>query len=284
MKESLFSRAVLWLVFLFLLGPFAIVVLAGFSGGETLAFPPESYSLRWILEVWSAPEFRRAFQTSLEIGLIATVIALLLGIPVAYAFSRMPPPGIGAIRQILTSPLIIPAILVGLGLLQNIGIYSNRIQRLQDVPEGAKVSVANDPVNQGRGLLLLQKAGLIKLRQGNAVGASVNDVVENPKKLRFYEIEGPQLIHSLQDVDLAVVCPSYFVNAGKKEQASRALLYSGIDETFYAMGFVARKDRAQDPKIARFIKLFQQSAKVREVVSARFNNDPKLYTLPWKTP
>ena len=174
--------------------------------------------------------------------------------------------------------------LVGLGLLQNIGIYSNRIQRLQDVPEGAKVSVANDPVNQGRGLLLLQKAGLIKLRQGNAVGASVNDVVENPKKLRFYEIEGPQLIHSLQDVDLAVVWPSYFVNAGKKEQASRALLYSGIDETFYAMGFVARKDRAQDPKIARFIKLFQQSAKVREVVSARFNNDPKLYTLPWKTP
>ncbi|MEG2961294.1 MAG: ABC transporter permease, partial [Janthinobacterium sp.] len=79
MKESLFSRAVLWLVFLFLLGPFAIVVLAGFSGGETLAFPPESYSLRWIIEVWSAPEFRRAFQTSLEIGLIATVIALLLG-------------------------------------------------------------------------------------------------------------------------------------------------------------------------------------------------------------
>ncbi len=174
--------------------------------------------------------------------------------------------------------------LVGLGLLQNIGIYSNRIQRLQDVPDGAKVSVANDPVNQGRGLLLLQKAGLIKLRQGNAVGASVNDVVENPKKLRFYEIEGPQLIHSLQDVDLAVVWPSYFVNAGKKEQASRALLYSGIDDSFYAMGFVARKDKAQDPKIARFVQLFQQSPKVREVVSARFNNDPKLYTLPWKTP
>ncbi|WCM88626.1 MetQ/NlpA family ABC transporter substrate-binding protein [Acidovorax sp. NCPPB 3576] len=174
--------------------------------------------------------------------------------------------------------------LVGLGLLQNIGIYSNRIQRLQDVPEGAKVSVANDPVNQGRGLLLLQKAGLIKLRQGNAVGASVNDVVENPKKLRFYEIEGPQLIHSLQDVDLAVVWPSYFVNAGKKEQASRALLYSGIDDSFYAMGFVARKDKVQDPKIARFVQLFQQSRKVREVVSARFNNDPQLYTLPWKTP
>ncbi len=174
--------------------------------------------------------------------------------------------------------------MVGLGLLQNVGLYSNRIQRLQDVPVGAKVAVANDPVNQGRGLLLLQQAGLIKLRQGKAVGASLNDVAENPKKLRFYEIEGPQLIHSLQDVDLAVVWPSYFVNAGRKEQASRALLYSGIDNSFYAMGFVARKDRAQDPKITRFVQLFQHSPKVREVVSASFNNDPQLYTLPWKTP
>src|SRR5471030_2739593 len=125
MKQSLLSRLMLWLVFLFLLGPFAIVVLAGFSGGETMVFPPPSYSLRWIFEVWAAPEFRRAFQTSLEIGLIATVVALALGIPVAYAFSRMPPPGIGVIRQVLTSPLIIPAILVGLGLLNHLVLTIN---------------------------------------------------------------------------------------------------------------------------------------------------------------
>ncbi|VFR55613.1 Methionine ABC transporter substrate-binding protein [plant metagenome] len=124
--------------------------------------------------------------------------------------------------------------MVGLGLLQNIGIYSNRIKRLEDVPEGARVSLANDPVNQGRGLLLLQKAGLITLR------------------------------------------------GGKAEQASQALLYSGIDDTFYAMGFVARTDRADAPKIARFVSLFQSSPKVRAVIAARFGNDPKLYTLPWR--
>jgi putative spermidine/putrescine transport system permease protein len=119
MKEGLFSRAMLWLVFLFLLGPFVIVFLAGFSAGDTLAFPPASYSLRWIGEVLVADEFQRAFRTSLEIGLLATAIALLLGVPVAYAMSRMPPPGMGAIKQILTSPLIIPAMLVGLGLLRH---------------------------------------------------------------------------------------------------------------------------------------------------------------------
>ncbi|EGI77719.1 MetQ/NlpA family ABC transporter substrate-binding protein [Hylemonella gracilis] len=170
---------------------------------------------------------------------------------------------------------------VGLGLLQNIGIYSSRHKRLADVPNKAKVAVANDPVNQGRGLLLLQKAGLIKLRRGEAVGATVHDVIENPKQLQFFEIEGPQLIRSLDDLDLVVVWPSYFFNAGKKEQASQALLYSGIADTFYAMGFVARSDKAKDAKIAKFVSLFQNSARVREVIASRFNNDAKLYTLPW---
>jgi putative spermidine/putrescine transport system permease protein len=119
MKQGGFSRAMLWLVMAFLLGPFLIVFLAGFSGGETLVFPPPSYSMRWIIEVLVTEEFQRAFSTSLEIGLLATVIALLLGVPVAYAMSRMPPPGMAVIKQILTSPLIIPAMLVGLGLLRH---------------------------------------------------------------------------------------------------------------------------------------------------------------------
>lgn len=172
--------------------------------------------------------------------------------------------------------------LIGLGLLQNIGIYSDRIQSLDAVPEQAKVSVANDPVNQGRGLLLLQKAGLIKLRHGENPGARVDDVVDNPKRLQFFEIEGPQLIHSLQDVDLAVVWPSYFVNAGKKEQAGKALLYSGIADTFYAMGFAARSDRAAEPKLRKFVELYQNSPEVRRVIDDRFDGNASLYTLPWK--
>ncbi len=108
MRQGLFPRVVLWAVMLFLLGPFMIVFLAGFSGGQTLAFPPPSYSLRWISTVLQADEFGQAFTTSLEIGLLATVIALLLGVPVAYAMSRTPPPCMGVIKQVLTSPLIIP--------------------------------------------------------------------------------------------------------------------------------------------------------------------------------
>ncbi len=171
---------------------------------------------------------------------------------------------------------------IGLGLLQNIGLYSNKHQSLAQVPDGATVSLPNDPVNQGRGLLLLQKAGLLTLRHGLDTGATINDVVGNPKKLKLVEIEGPQLIHSLPDVDLAVVWPSYFVSAGRKADAGKALAYSGIADTFYAMGFVTRQDRANDPALQQFVELFQQSQAVRSTIDDRFDHNPNLYTLPWQ--
>lgn len=171
---------------------------------------------------------------------------------------------------------------VGLGLLQNIGLYSNKYTALADVPNKAKVSIPNDPVNQGRALLLLQKVGLVKLRNGLDTNARLDDVIENPKQLQLVEIEGPQLIHSLPDVDLAVVWPSYFVNAGKKEQAGKALAYSGIADTFYAMGFVAKKDRVNDPALQTFVQLFQNSPAVKAVIAERFDHNNNLYTLPWQ--
>ncbi|WP_316682437.1 MetQ/NlpA family ABC transporter substrate-binding protein [Ralstonia flaminis] len=170
---------------------------------------------------------------------------------------------------------------VGIGVLGNIGLYSSKIKRLADLKDGARVAVANDPVNQGRGLLLLQKAGLIKLRDGVGARGTLNDVVANPKKLKFVEIEGPQLVRALDDVDLAQGYPAHFVNAGKADIAGAGLLYSGIDDEYFAIRFVARRDNAGDPRIARFIKLYQESPAVQQQIHTSYANDDKLYTLPW---
>lgn len=170
---------------------------------------------------------------------------------------------------------------VAVGLLTNIGLYSTRIKRFDELKDGARVGVANDPVNQGRGLLLLEKAGLIKLRDGVGARGSVNDVVANPKKLKFVEIEGPQLVRALDDLDLAQGYPSHFVNAGKPQIAGNALLYSGIDDVYFAIRFVSRQDNARDPRIARFIQIYQNSPAVREQIDASLVHNAKLYTLPW---
>lgn len=170
---------------------------------------------------------------------------------------------------------------VGVGLLPNIGLYSTRIKRFDELKDGARIGVANDPVNQGRGLELVQKAGLIKLRDGVGSRGSVNDIVSNPKKFKFVEIEGPQLVRALDDLDLAQGYPAHYVNAGKPQIAGSALLYSGIDDLAFAIRFVSRQDNAKDARVLRFVKLYQDSAAVRKQIDASFANDAKLYSLPW---
>ncbi|GJG94905.1 MetQ/NlpA family ABC transporter substrate-binding protein [Cupriavidus pauculus] len=170
---------------------------------------------------------------------------------------------------------------VATGVLSNIGLYSNRVKRFEDLKDGARVGVANDPVNQGRGLLLLQKAGLIKLRDGVGAKGSVNDIVGNPKKLKLIEVEGPQLVRALDDVDLAQGYPAHFVNAGKPQVAGAGLLYSGIDDTYFAIRFVTRDDNAADPRVARFVRIYQDSPAVRKQLASSFADNAKLYSLPW---
>jgi D-methionine transport system substrate-binding protein len=169
----------------------------------------------------------------------------------------------------------------GLGVLPNIGLFSYKIKSFAELKEGAKVGVASDPVNQGRGLALLEKAGLIKLKDGVGARGTVNDIVSNPKKLRIAEVEGPQLVRAIDDLDLAQGIPAHFVSAGKPQVASSGLLYTGASDDYFAIRFVTRKDNANDPRIKTFVKVFQESRAVREQVHKLFAGDAKLYTLAW---
>ncbi|WP_418514839.1 MetQ/NlpA family ABC transporter substrate-binding protein [Delftia sp. PS-11] len=173
---------------------------------------------------------------------------------------------------------------VATGLLPNIGLYSLKVRRFDELKEGARVGVANDPVNQGRGLLLLEKAGLIQLREGKGPRAGLDDIVANPRRLRFVEIEGPQLVRALDDVDLAQGYPAHFVNAGRPQVAGNALLYSGTDDVYYAIRFVARQDNAQDPRIAQFVRIYQTSEAVQARIHQSFAANDRLYSLPWRKP
>ncbi|HYQ38649.1 MAG TPA: MetQ/NlpA family ABC transporter substrate-binding protein [Pseudomonas sp.] len=169
---------------------------------------------------------------------------------------------------------------VGLGILSNIGLYSTRIKSFAELKDGARVAVANDPVNQGRGLLLLQSAGLVKLREGVGSHARLSDIVANPKHLKLVEIEGPQLVRAIDDVDLAQGYPAHLVAAGTLDPGS-ALLFSGVDDVYYAIRFVAREDNAADPRLQQFIRLYQESPAVRVQIKKSNADNERLYTLPW---
>jgi putative spermidine/putrescine transport system permease protein len=118
-RISLPALAMLVAALIFLLGPFVVVFVAGFSGDETLAFPPKSYSWRWMAQVFTVEAFQRSFVTSLVVGVGSTLGALALGVPVAYALARHKLPGEEIVRTLLTLPLVVPAIIVGLALLNH---------------------------------------------------------------------------------------------------------------------------------------------------------------------
>ena len=170
---------------------------------------------------------------------------------------------------------------VGTGTLANIGLYSLKHKSFDEIPQNGTVAIANDPVNQGRGLLLLQKAGLIKLKDGVGFKGTLDDIVENPKNLSFTEVEGPQLVRVTGDVDLALGYP-HFIVAAKAFDPASGLIYSGFDHKQFAIGFVACKDNADNPDIAKFIHIYQTSPKVRQAIGTAFANDPKLYTIAWE--
>lgn len=117
--RSPWATATLVAVLVFLLGPFVVVFVAGFSADETLRFPPQSYSLHWLMQVFTVESFQRSFVTSLIVGFGSTSLALALGVPVAYALSRHAPRGAEWVRTVLTLPLIVPGIIVGLALLDH---------------------------------------------------------------------------------------------------------------------------------------------------------------------
>ncbi|MDF1587054.1 ABC transporter permease [Marinimicrococcus flavescens] len=120
--SSRMGGLMLALVFLFLIGPFLIIIAAGMSAGETLAFPPQGLSLRWFWAVFEVESFRASFVLSIGLAVGATLLALVLGVPVAYALARYPLPGGEAMSTLLTSPVIVPAIIVGLALLRYVVI------------------------------------------------------------------------------------------------------------------------------------------------------------------
>lgn len=94
------------------------------------------------------------------------------------------------------------------------GLYAGKTVSLDDLAEGATVAVPNDTTNEARALLLLEAQGLITLKEGAGLTATVLDVEENPLNLEIKEIEAAQIVRSLQDVDIAAINGNYAAEGG----------------------------------------------------------------------
>lgn len=146
---------------------------------------------------------------------------------------------------------------VGKTLIYPMRIYSSKIKTLQAIPKGAIIAIPNDPSNEGRALLLLQKAGLIKLKAHVGLLATPNDIQANPQQLVFKELDAAQLARSLPDVTAAAINTNYAMPAGLTAQDA---IFTENTDSPYANLIVVRSSEMHDPRIKQFVAAFHSEA------------------------
>ncbi|MGO4712483.1 MetQ/NlpA family ABC transporter substrate-binding protein [Bradyrhizobium sp. 2TAF24] len=155
------------------------------------------------------------------------------------------------------------------------GVYSIKVKKLADLPQGATVAIANDPTNGARGLQILALHGLIKLKDGVGVTATIADIIDNPKKLRFVELDAAQLPRSLQDVDLVSINNNYAVQAGL-DPAKDALARESAEGPWVNILAVREEDKDK-PWVKELIAAYH-SEPVRQFLDTRFKGS---YIATW---
>ncbi|WP_330646985.1 MetQ/NlpA family ABC transporter substrate-binding protein (plasmid) [Thioclava litoralis] len=134
------------------------------------------------------------------------------------------------------------------------GIYSDKIKDMKDLADGAKVAIPNDPTNGGRALLLLQDLGLIKLADGTGLVPSTLDVVENPKKLSFLELDAAQLPRSLADTDIAIINTNYAIASGLNPKTDSIAMEKA--DSPYVNIIVVRKGDEDQPWVKTLVEAY----------------------------
>ena len=158
---------------------------------------------------------------------------------------------------------------VGVGTSSKLGLYSKKYKSFAEIPDGATVAIANDPVNGGRALVMLERAGLLKLKPGLDYKATELDITDNPKRLKIVEVVAQQLPRALDDVDLAEGYAHLLKAFGVDPHS--ALAFDPIQDG-YALQFVVKADSPKIEQVKKFVHIYQTSPKVREVLAEKFGD------------
>jgi D-methionine transport system substrate-binding protein len=147
------------------------------------------------------------------------------------------------------------------------GFYSKKVKSIDELQPGANVGIQNDPTNGARALLLLQEKGLIKLKDGVGLKATVLDVADNPKKLKLVELDAAQLPRSLDDLALAAVNTNYAVPAGLNPNKD-ALIRESPNSPY--MNIIAvQSSRKAEPWVAKLVAAYR-SPEVKDFIEKEF--------------
>lgn len=149
------------------------------------------------------------------------------------------------------------------------GIYSNKIKSLSDLKSGDKISLPNDPTNGARSLILLEAAGIIKLKEGSGLASTVKDIVENPLNLQFIELEAPMVARSLPDVTAAAINTNFAIEAGLNP-VKDSIFIEPKDSPWVNVIAVRPDGSKDDPRVQQLVKVYQSDA-IKQFIEEKFD-------------
>ncbi len=131
-----------------------------------------------------------------------------------------------------------------------------------------EIAVPNDSTNEARALLLLEANGLIKLKEGAGITATVRDIVENPYNIKFREIEAASLPNVLKDVDFAVINSNYAISASLNPTKDSVAIEGSYSA--YA-NILAVKEGSENTPAIKALKAALESNQVKEFIATQYN-------------
>ncbi|WP_270965908.1 MetQ/NlpA family ABC transporter substrate-binding protein [Campylobacter upsaliensis] len=150
--------------------------------------------------------------------------------------------------------------------IEPMAVYSKKYKSFDELKDGAKIAVPNDPTNESRALDIIAKAGLVSFNDKPL--KTPLDIVDNPKKLQFVELKAAQLPRALSDVDVAVINSNYALLANLSPVKDSIFIED--KDSPYANILVVKEGKEQDPKIKALAKALQ-SEKIKKFIAEKYD-------------
>ncbi len=145
-----------------------------------------------------------------------------------------------------------------------IGLYSKKHTKVAELQDGAIIGVPNDPSNEGRALRVLQNEGLIKLKDGTGILATIADIAENPKNIQIKELDAGIVGRSVDDLDAAVVNTDWALKSGLTPE--NRIAQEPVADNPYRNFIAVREESKDEPWVKPLVEAYQN-----DVVKAEFD-------------
>ena len=151
--------------------------------------------------------------------------------------------------------------------IEPMGVYSKKIKKLDELKDGATIAIPNDTTNGGRSLLLLEKSGIIKLKEGVGEKATVGDIAENKKNIKFQEVEAAQVPRTLDDVDAAVINSNFAMQVNL--DPTKDAMFIEDSTSPYVNIIAVREGDENRPEIQALIKVLH-SDEIKQFITEKY--------------